>query len=52
MNPLSHKGRIVIIDDDIDVVVLDMNFSPGETSGREGLEWLKKITEVAPDVYV
>jgi DNA-binding NtrC family response regulator len=36
----------------IDVVVLDMNFSPGATSGKEGLEWLKKIREKDPSVYV
>ena len=36
----------------IDVVLLDMNFSPGATSGKEGLEWLKKIRRIAPSVYV
>lgn len=83
----NKKGRIVIIDDDIDVlktahmvlkkhfrevitlyqpedilhhlkeggvdvVVLDMNFAPGVTSGKEGLEWLKRIRETDPSVYV
>ena len=24
-------------------ILLDMNFSPGESSGRQGLEWLEKI---------
>lgn len=83
----KSNGRIVIIDDDIDVlktahmvlkrhfeevitlyqpedighhlsegnidlVVLDMNFSPGVTSGKEGLEWLKRIREKDPSVYV
>ncbi len=37
---------------EIDVVLLDMNFSPGVTSGKEGLRWLKKIKEEAPSVYV
>ncbi|MGW8315277.1 MAG: sigma-54-dependent transcriptional regulator [Bacteroidales bacterium] len=36
----------------VDVVVLDMNFSPGITSGKEGLEWLKRIKELDPSVYV
>jgi len=36
----------------VDVVLLDMNFSPGVTSGKEGLLWLKKIKELAPPVYV
>ncbi|MCP4313808.1 MAG: sigma-54-dependent Fis family transcriptional regulator [Bacteroidetes bacterium] len=36
----------------VDVVLLDMNFSPGVTSGKEGLEWLKKIRETDPSVYI
>ena len=35
-----------------DVVLLDMNFTAGLTSGREGLEWLKKIRDLAPDAKV
>jgi two-component system response regulator HydG len=35
-----------------DVVVLDMNFSRGNTSGKEGLEWLGKILHIDPDVCV
>ncbi len=35
-----------------DVVVLDMNFSFGKTSGVEGLQWLKKIKELSPDTQV
>ena len=26
-----------------DVILLDMNFAPGDTSGREGMEWLLRI---------
>jgi len=37
---------------DIDVVLLDMNFRAGETSGREGLHWLKRILEIDPEVKV
>jgi DNA-binding NtrC family response regulator len=35
-----------------DVVVLDMNFTRGITSGKEGLEWLGKILRIDPDVCV
>ena len=35
-----------------DVVLLDMNFAIGESSGREGLEWLEKILEIDPQVAV
>jgi two-component system response regulator HydG len=35
-----------------DVIILDMNFTRGSTSGREGLEWLVKILEIFPDACV
>jgi DNA-binding NtrC family response regulator len=35
-----------------DVVLLDMNFKPGDTSGEEGLYWLKKILETDPETNV
>ena len=35
-----------------DVILLDMNFTAGATSGREGLEWLKRIRELSPDTKV
>ena len=37
---------------DIDVVLLDMNFGPGESSGRQGLQWLERILEIDPDLVV
>lgn len=38
--------------DAFDVVLLDMNFSPGVTSGREGIRWLKEIMKKYPDTNV
>ncbi len=35
-----------------DVVVLDMNYSPGERSGREGLKWLERILAIDPEAVV
>lgn len=35
-----------------DVILLDMNFSTGATSGKEGLCWLKKIIEIDPDATI
>jgi DNA-binding NtrC family response regulator len=35
-----------------DVVLLDMNFAPGQTSGEEGLFWLREIRELLPDARV
>ncbi|MDX5443402.1 MAG: sigma-54 dependent transcriptional regulator, partial [Hymenobacteraceae bacterium] len=35
-----------------DVILLDMNFSIGATSGKEGLFWLKKIMQLDPNAHV
>src|SRR6187549_2270516 len=35
-----------------DVVVLDMNFRSGDTSGNQGLFWLRKILSISPDTQV
>ncbi|MGI9222100.1 MAG: sigma-54-dependent transcriptional regulator, partial [Woeseiaceae bacterium] len=37
---------------EFDVVLLDMNFGPGESSGQQGLEWLKTILEIDPSLVV
>lgn len=36
----------------IDVILLDMNFTVSVNTGNEGLFWLSKIKEIAPDVPV
>ncbi|MEI6884067.1 MAG: sigma-54 dependent transcriptional regulator [Bacteroidota bacterium] len=47
-NTLPHEieGR------EIDVVLLDMNFKAGESSGNEGMYWLREIKQRKPDVEV
>jgi two-component system response regulator HydG len=35
-----------------DVLLLDMNFTAGETSGRDGMHWLKVIRSRAPQTQV
>lgn len=37
---------------DIDVILLDMNFGPGESSGEQGLSWLAKILEIDANAVV
>ncbi len=51
---LSEPDKIpaALLEDDFDLVVLDMNFSFGQTSGKEGLFWLRKIKELEPDTHV
>ena len=36
----------------VDLVILDMNFSAGVNTGNEGLFWLRRIQEIAPDLPV
>lgn len=35
-----------------DVLLLDMNFRKGDTSGEEGLQWLEKTLELRPGIQV
>jgi len=35
-----------------DVLLLDMNFAKGATSGQEGFDWLNKILEIEPSMVV
>jgi two-component system, NtrC family, response regulator HydG len=35
-----------------DVILLDMNFKPGSTSGNEGIFWMNRIRQLAPHVQV
>jgi DNA-binding NtrC family response regulator len=39
-------------DSSFDVLLLDMNFSAGTTSGREGIDWLHQVQSIAPDTKV
>ncbi|GHE63610.1 MULTISPECIES: sigma-54-dependent transcriptional regulator [Roseivirga] len=39
-------------ENDFDVVVLDMNFMAGDTSGRDGLKYLRQIKEANPKTSV
>ena len=37
---------------DFDVILLDMNFGPGESSGEQGLRWLREILAIDPHAVV
>ncbi len=37
---------------DFDVILLDMNFGPGESSGDQGLRWLREILAIDPQAVV
>lgn len=38
--------------EEIDIVLLDMNYRKGEMDGSEGLFWLKQIQSISPDTVV
>ncbi|MEM6606369.1 MAG: sigma-54 dependent transcriptional regulator [Pseudomonadota bacterium] len=35
-----------------DAILLDMNFSPGDSSGEQGFFWLRRVLEIDPDAVV
>lgn len=37
---------------EIEVILLDMNYSPGANSGKEGLEWISKLNDSFPQVKI
>lgn len=38
--------------ENFDVILLDMNFHPGQSDGEMGMQWLEKIKEIDPDAVV
>jgi DNA-binding NtrC family response regulator len=50
----ADPGRIeaLMADQDYDAILLDMNFGPGESSGRQGMEWLTRVLEIDPRMVV
>ena len=42
----------IIETQEIDVIIMDMNFSRGATDGQEGITWLKRILHDDPDAVV
>ncbi|MBU1011821.1 MAG: sigma-54 dependent transcriptional regulator [Bacteroidetes bacterium] len=51
---LTEPDKIpdLLLEHHFDVIILDMNFSFGQTSGNEGLFWLRKILSVDPGAHV
>lgn len=42
----------ILREEEFDVIMLDMNFSTGKTSGKEGIYWLKEILKIDPNANV
>jgi DNA-binding NtrC family response regulator len=47
-----NRLETLIKKENIDLVILDMNFKAGVTSGNEGLFWLRRIKELDPGIHV
>ncbi len=47
-----HQLPDLLANQIFDIVLLDMNFTSGFTSGKEGLRWLKKIKKMSPASHV
>jgi len=41
-----------LLEESYDVILLDMNFSAGATSGKEGIKWLREILKTDTDTHV
>lgn len=51
---LDHPNRAsqVLELGEVEVLLLDMNYSPGANDGKEGLEWISKLHEGYPQVKI
>ncbi|MEO0473982.1 MAG: response regulator, partial [Bacteroidota bacterium] len=47
-----HRIEQLLAAEHIHMILLDMNFTAGFTSGKEGLRWLKKIKKLSPQTEV
>ncbi len=54
VSALDHpkKANEVLSLGEVEVLLLDMNYSPGANDGKEGLEWISKLHEAYPQVKI
>jgi len=46
------QAPVLLAQQDYDSILLDMNFGPGESSGKQGFEWLARILKIDPDAVI
>ncbi len=49
---LPEQIPTLLAQQSFDVILLDMNFGPGESSGEQGFYWLKKILALKPESII
>ncbi len=54
IHTLEHPGlaQSLLESEDIQVILLDLNFAIGDSDGAEGLAWIKKIKELRPHISI
>ena len=54
VHALKNPGNLIstIQQNQIDVILLDMNFKAGINTGNEGIHWLKRINETDPTLVL
>ena len=54
IHSLKNPNQIpsLLLNEQIDVVLLDMNFSAGINTGNEGIYWLKEIKKIEPNIVI
>ena len=50
--PTPNRLATTLREEQIDVILLDMNFTAGVNNGNEGIYWLRRIRDIRPDVKV
>ena len=50
--PHPQNVEQILNEQEVDLVLLDMNFTKGDNDGREGMYWLSQIKEVSPETQV
>ena len=50
--PHPRNVEQTLAEQDVDLVLLDMNFTKGDNDGREGIYWLSQIKEISPETQV
>jgi len=47
-----EKVKALAANEPFDVLLLDMNYKTGDNSGKEGLEWIARLSEQYPDTKI
>lgn len=49
---VPHRIKNLLLEHEIDIILLDMNYSAGRNTGNEGLFWLREVKKMKPEIPV